>query len=435
MPLYLKIGFAAAFVLVTEPLVAQRLMPAQPETVGMSSERLERLTESLQDYVDDNRLAGAVALVVRRGKIAYLEAVGFRDKEMDAPMFTDTIFRIASQTKALVSVGVMMLQEEGELLITDSVGKYLPEFMHTTVAEPNDRESYSVVAANRPITIQDLLTHTAGISYGSGPASREWEEAAITGWYFANRSESVREVMNRLAKLPFDAHPGEQWVYGYNTDILGVLIEQISGQTLADFLNERLFQPLQLHDSHFFLPPEKVERLATVYSSTDDGSVDRAPDPGHKAAIPNYGYGCVECANQGSYINGPRKSFSGGAGLLSTATDYAIFLQMLLNGGDLQGKRILTRKTVELMTVDHTGDIPYQPGQGFGLGFSILEDPAATGLPSSVGEYGWGGAYHSTYWVDPVEELVVVYMTQLIPAIDIDDHGKLRTLIYQSIID
>ena len=435
MPLYLKIAFAAAFVLITEPLVAQRLLPAQPETVGMSSERLERLTESLQDYVDDNRLAGAVALVVRRGKIAYLEAVGFRDKETDAPMLTDTIFRIASQTKALVSVGVMMLQEEGELLITDSVGKYLPEFMDTTVAEPNDRESYSVVAANRPITIQDLLTHTAGISYGSGPASREWEEAAITGWYFANRSESVSEVMNRLAKLPFDAHPGEQWIYGYNTDILGVLIEQISGQTLADFLNKRLFQPLQLQDSHFFLPPEKVDRLATVYSSTGDGSVDRAPNPGHKAAIPNYGYRCVECANQGSYINGPRKSFSGGAGLLSTATDYATFLQMLLNGGALQGKRILTRKTVELMTVDHTGDIAYQPGQGFGLGFSIMQDPAATGLPSSVGEYGWGGAYHSTYWVDPVEELVVVYMTQLIPAIDIDDHGKLRTLIYQSIID
>ena len=350
-------------------------------------------------------------------------------------MLTDTIFRIASQTKALVSVGVMILQEEGELLITDSVGKYLPEFMHTTVAEPNDRESYSVVAANRPITIQDLLTHTAGISYGSGPASREWEEAAITGWYFANRSESVSEVMNRLAKLPFDAHPGEQWIYGYNTDILGVLIEQISGQTLADFLNKRLFQPLQLQDSHFFLPPEKVDRLATVYSSIGDGSVDRAPNPGHKAAIPNYGYRCVECANQGSYINGPRKSFSGGAGLLSTASDYATFLQMLLNGGALQGKRILTRKTVELMTVDHTGDIAYQPGQGFGLGFSIMQDPAATGLPSSVGEYGWGGAYHSTYWVDPVEELVVVYMTQLIPAIDIDDHGKLRTLIYQSIID
>jgi CubicO group peptidase (beta-lactamase class C family) len=410
-------------------------MPAQPETVGMSSERLERLTESLQDYVDDNRLAGAVALVVRRGKIAYLEAVGFRDKETDAPMLTDTIFRIASQTKALVSVGVMILQEEGELLITDSVGKYLPEFMDTTVAEPNDRESYSVVAANRPITIQDLLTHTAGISYGSGPASKEWEDAAITGWYFANRSESVSEVMNRLAKLPFDAHPGEQWIYGYNTDILGALIEQISGQTLADFLNARLFQPLQLQDSHFFLPPEKVDRLATVYSSTDDGSVDRAPDPGHKAAIPNYGYRCVECANQGSYINGPRKSFSGGAGLLSTATDYATFLQMLLNGGALQGKRILTRKTVELMTVDHTGDIAYQPGQGFGLGFSIIQDPAATGLPSSVGEYGWGGAYHSTYWVDPAEELIVVYMTQLIPAIDIDDHGKLRTLIYQSIID
>ena len=411
-----------AFVLVAQPLFAQGLAKAAPESVGMSSEKLERVTEALQGYVDDGRMAGAVAIVVRRGKIAYLEAVGQRDKESSSPMATDAIFRIASQTKALVSVGVMMLQEDGKLLITDPVGKYLPAFMETTVAQPNGRGGYDVVAASRPITIRDLLTHTAGISYGSGPAGEKWDDAGITGWYFANRDETAGAVMTRLARLPLDAHPGERWIYGYNTDILGAMIEQVSGQTLGAFLNERLLGPLGLDDTHFFLPQSKVDRLATVYSSTDNGGIERAPDPGHMVG-------------QGAYVNGPRKSFSGGAGLLSTATDYATFLQMMLNGGELDGTRVLSRTTVNSMIVSHTGDLTFRPGQGFGLGFSVVQDPAALGLPASMGEFGWGGAYHSTYWVDPVEEMVVVYLTQLIPARNIDDHGKLRALIHQAIID
>ena len=365
-----------AILLVAETLFAQGLTVAKPEAVGMSSERLARLTEALQDYVDDGRLSGAVAIVSRRGHIAYLEAVGHRDKEAASPMATDTIFRIASQTKALVSVGVLMLQEEGVLLITDPVGKYLPEFMATTVAQPNGRGGYDVVAAKRPITIRDLLTHTAGISYGSGPAADRWEEASITGWYFAHRDEPAGDVMARLAKLPLDAHPGERWIYGYNTDILGAMIEKITDQTLGAFLSERLLGPLGLDDTHFFLPPAKTDRLAAVYSSTEDGRIERAPDPGHMVG-------------QGAYVAGPRKSFSGGAGLLSTATDYATFLQMMLNGGELDGTRVLTRRTVDLMTVDHTGDIEFRNGQGFGLGFSIVTDPGASGLPSSVGEYGW----------------------------------------------
>ena len=411
-----------ALVLVAQPLFAQGLAKAAPESVGMSSEKLERVTEALQGYVDDGRMAGAVAIVARRGKIAYLEAVGQRDKESSSPMATDAIFRIASQTKALVSVGVMMLQEDGKLLITDPVGKYLPAFMETTVAQPNGRGGYDVVAASRPITIRDLLTHTAGISYGSGPAGEKWDDAGIAGWYFANRDETAGAVMTRLARLPLDAHPGERWIYGYNTDILGAMIEKISGQTLGAFLNERLLGPLGLDDTHFFLPQSKVDRLATVYSSTDNGGIERAPDPGHMVG-------------QGAYVNGPRKSFSGGAGLLSTATDYATFLQMMLNGGELDGTRVLSRTTVNSMIVSHTGDLTFRPGQGFGLGFSVVQDPAALGLPASMGEFGWGGAYHSTYWVDPVEEMVVVYLTQLIPARNIDDHGKLRALIHQAIID
>ena len=403
------------------PAIAQDLPHATPEEVGMSSARLERLSDALQAYVDNGELAGATAIVVRRGKVAYLKAFGARDREARSPMTTDAIFRIASQTKAPISVGVMMLQEEGKLLITDWVGKYLPEFMQTTVGVPDEDFGYAVVPANRPIIIRDLLTHTAGISYGNGLAGERWEEAGITGWYFANRDEPVGATVARIAMLPMNAQPGTQWVYGYNTDILGALIEKVSGQPLDVFMREHILDPLGMNDTHFYLPTSDRDRLATVYSATN-GGLERAPDPG-------------QMVGQGAYVDGPRQSFSGGAGFLSTVSDYARFLQMMLNGGELEGVRILTPKTVELMTTDHLRGIPFRTGQGFGLGFSIVTDLGARGIPGSVGEYGWGGAYHSTYWVDPEEELVVVYLTNLIPAGGIDDHGKLRALIYQAIMD
>ncbi|MDP7691514.1 MAG: serine hydrolase domain-containing protein, partial [Vicinamibacterales bacterium] len=383
--------------------------------------RLERLTEAMQAYVDDGRLAGAVILVARRGRVAYLRSFGQRDIESRSPMADDAIFRIASQTKAIVSTGVMLLQEEGKLLISDPVGRYLPQFARTQVAVARDGAGYDVVDARGPITIRQLLTHTSGVSYGSGPASDRWESAGIQGWYFADREEPVGDTIARLAALPFDAHPGEQWIYGYNTDILGALIEAVSDQPLDEFIQTRILEPLGMEDTHFYLPLDKRDRLATVYSATNDG-LDRAPNPGHMVG-------------QGAYVDGPRTSFSGGAGLLSTATDYARFLQMTLNGGELEGTRLLGRKTVELMTTNHLTDQPFRAGQGFGLGFSIVEDVGARGLPGSKGEYGWGGAYHSTYWVDPTEELVVVYLTQLIPAGGLDDQGKIRALIYQAIED
>ena len=404
------------------PVPAQVLSKVSPEQVGFSPQRLQRLTVVFQAYVADGKSAGSVALVARRGKIAYLHAFGQRDREANSPMPEDAIFRIASQTKALVSVGVMILQEQGKLLIGDAVGKYLPEFQKTTVAVPKKGGGYDVVDAKRPITIRHLLTHTAGIGYGEGVARDRWQAAKIQGWYFADRDEPVGATVSRMASLPFDAQPGERWVYGYSTDILGTLIERVSGETLADFLAAQLFGPLGMNDTQFYLPPSKVARLAVVYSATESGKLERAPDPGT-------GVG------QGAYVKGPRKSFSGGAGILSTATDYARFLQMMLNGGELDGKRILSRKTVELMTVDHLVNKQVEEGVGFGLGFSVLKDLGARGVPGSVGEFGWGGAYHSSYWVDPTKELVVVYFTQLLPARDLDDHDKLRTLIYQAIMD
>jgi CubicO group peptidase (beta-lactamase class C family) len=409
------------YALVAVPVAAQELPRARPEEVGMSSARLERLTGTFQRYVDDQRLAGAVVLVARQGKVIYVKTFGARDRESNAPMREDAIFRIASQTKALVSVATMMLQEEGALLIGDAVGKYLPEFQKTTVAVPRAGGSYDVVEARRQITIRDLLTHTAGIGYGSGPARDRWAQAGIQGWYFADRAEPIAATVARLAALPFDAQPGERWVYGYATDILGAVVEKVSGLPLDQFLRTRITEPLRMKDTHFYLPPEKRSRLATVYS-LGNGGLTRAPASG----------GMV---SQGQYVDGQRKSFSGGAGLLSTATDYARFLQMMLNGGELDGVRILSPKTVELMTVNHVGDRYTAPGVGFGLGFSVLNDLGARGQPGSFGEFGWGGAYHSTYWVDPHEQLVVVYFTQLIPAGGLDDHGKLRALVYQALVN
>ena len=404
------------------PLLAQELPRAAPHEVGMSSARLERLTDVLDGYAQAGQLPGSVAMILRRGKVAYARAVGRRDLETSDPMEEDAIFRIASQTKALVSVGIMILQEEGRLLISDPVSDYIPSFARTTVAVARGGSGYDVVEADRPITLRDLLTHTAGIAYGSGPGGDRWAEAGITGWYFGHREEPIRATVDRMPSLPFQAQPGEAFVYGYNTDILGAVIEEVSGRSLDEFLRERILEPLEMQDTHFYLPPEKRDRLATVYSLRAGEALERAPDGAGMQA-------------QGQYVDGPRASYSGGAGLVSTARDYARFLQMLLNDGELNGVRILSPTTVSLMTRNHAGALYAAPGMGFGLGFAVRLDVGAAGQPGSEGDFRWGGAYHSTYWVDPAEELVVVYLTQVIPAQGLDDHDHLRALVYAAIVD
>ncbi len=404
---------------VTAP--AQSLQPAAPESVGLSTERLQRLSNALQKYVYDGQVAGSVTLVARRGSVAYFQAFGERDREAKEPMRTDAIFRIASQSKAIVSVAAMTLVEEGKLLLTDPLGKYLPELMATKVAVARDGGMYDVVDAARPITVRDLLTHTSGFGYGNGVGGELWAAAGQTGYYFADRDEPIRDSVRRIAGLPAHAQPGTQWIYGYSTDILGALVEVVARKPLDQALRERVLEPLGMRDTEFYLSSGKNNRLAAVYSIVD-GKLERAPTPGN-------------AVGQGHYSEGPRKNFSGGAGLLSTATDYARFLQMMLNGGELDGRRILSRKTVELMTTSHLGEIPYNAGQGFGLGFYVVEDVGERGSPGSVGEFGWGGAYHTTYWVDPREELVVVHLTQLVPAGAVDDQAKVRALVYQAIVD
>jgi CubicO group peptidase (beta-lactamase class C family) len=411
-------------VLLSSTLYAQDLPVGKPEELGFSTERLQRLTNVFQAYATDKKMAGSVVLVMRHGKVAYFNSFGKRDIESNAAMTNDAIFRIASQTKALVSVGIMILQEEGKLLITDPVGNYIPEFSETTVAQPREGGGYDVIKAKRKITLRDLLTHTAGIGYGYGLAADKWKEAGIQGWYFADRNEPIAATIARMGKLPMDEQPGEKYVYGYNTDILGVVIEKVSGKSLDEFITTRILTPLGMKDTHFYLPQNKTGRLATVYAANADKPLERSPDAG-------------TMTSQGQYVNGPRKSFSGGAGLLSTAADYAKFLQMMLNKGTLNGVRILAPSTVELMTVSHLGKVDYSwsAGMGFGLGFSVSENLGDRGVPGSVGEFGWGGAYGSTYWVDPKEDMVVVYFKQLIPTNGLDDQNKLRTLIYQAIVN
>lgn len=416
-----------ALALAAVPLHAQALpKAASPEAVGLSSERLARLTRVMKDAVDARQVAGTVTLVVRNGQVAYLEAAGQRDREAGAAMAPDTIFRIASMTKAVVSVGIMMLVEEGRLSISDPVSKVIPGFAQTTVlGTVNGR--VAVVPANRQITIRDLLTHTAGISYGGGALEPWYSRAGFTQWYFADRAEPMTKWIDTLATLPFEAQPGERWVYGYNTDILGNVIERVSGQTLAAFIGEHIATPLKMVDTAFFLPPEKTSRLAAVYAVGADGTIVRAEEG--KPAVSTLPH-----SGQGAYVSGPRVAFSGGAGLLSTAHDYARFMQMLLNGGELEGVRLLSPTTVKLMTSNHVGTLYQNGALGWGLGFEVVEQAGRAPRYGAAGEFSWSGAYHTTYWADPAEQLVVVFMSQLLPAGPTNLTTRVRTLVNQAII-
>jgi CubicO group peptidase (beta-lactamase class C family) len=401
------------------PVVGARIRPEA------DAERFERLSDQLDAYVSDGRLPGGVAMVTQHGRVIYADAFGWRDIDEQEAMTEDTIFRIASQTKAVVTVAALILQEEGKLLIQDPVSRYLPEWGDVKVAVAKEGGGYDLAPLTRPITIRDLMTHTSGIGYGSNfgaptPGSEQWREAGFLDWYFAEKDAPIRELVAEMAELPMPAQPGERWIYGYNIDILGAIVEEASGMPLDQFLKDRIFDPLGMTDTYFYLPPEKAERLATVYSAGPDGLTEAPPTGGS--------------VSQGAYVEGPRKAFSGGAGLLSTAHDYSRFLQMLLNDGELDGARILSRKTIELMTADNLPPgVTFGPGQGMGLGVSVVEDVGVRGQVGSVGEFGWGGAYHSTYWVDPEEDLTVVYFTQTLPAGNVDDFAKLRTQIYQAI--
>jgi CubicO group peptidase (beta-lactamase class C family) len=391
---------------------------------GFSPERLARIDTVFRGMVDRGEVAGAVALVLQEGRPVYQRAFGYSDREAGRAMTTDAIFRIASQTKAITSVAVMMLAEEGRLSLSDPVSRFIPAYRATSVAVVLEG-AVEVVPARRQITIRDLLTHSAGISYGNDPSIADRYEAAGFGraagfgWYTADKSEPICESMERLASLPFVAQPGERFVYGYATDILGCVVEKASGVPLDRFIRERITGPLGMRDTGFYLDPAEAGRLATVYAVGADGRVARAPE-GQRG--------------QGDYLEGPRRSFAGGAGLLSTAADYSRFLQMLLNEGELDGVRILAPSTVRLMTSDQLGPLFSTQGEGFGLGFRTLERPGGNGRVESVGTFGWGGAYGTAYWVDPVERLVILFLLQELPNTSAVAQ-RFPMLVYQALVD
>jgi CubicO group peptidase (beta-lactamase class C family) len=407
-----------ALVLSTLALGAQH-----PAAARIDATRLARLDGLLQQYVDENRIGGAVAVVLHNGKVVYDKAFGWRDKEAGVRMTTDSMFRIASQTKAITSTAVLMLVEEGRIGLLDPVSRFIPPFATTTVAAPRPGGGVDIVPAKRPITITDLLTHTAGISYGTSPdvaslyEAKQLGPAAGMGWYTADKTEPVCDTMERLATLPFVSQPGEAWVYGYNTDILGCVVERASGVPLDEFFRTRIFVPLGMTDTQFFVPADKKNRLVVVYSSGPDGTIVRAPEGSR---------------GQGHYADGPRKNFAGGAGLVSTARDYTRFLEMIRNGGAVGDVRLLSPRTVALMTHNRSGLLHLGPQLGFGLGFETTEMVGGNGL-DPVGSYGWGGAYGSMYRVDPTAGLVISLMINQLP-LNADIRTKFPTVVHQAVV-
>lgn len=399
----------------------------KPEEVGMSSERLARIHTAMQRYVDKGLVPGVVSLVARKGKVVYLDAVGQRDVENKAPMTTDTIFRIASMTKPIASVALMMLYEEGHFLLNDPIAKFLPEFANMKVAQiaPNDERvgaPYKLVPAARPITFKHVLTHTAGFANSyRGITQTEFAKTFQQG---RKPTDTIGDAVKRLATLPLNFHPGDAWEYGNATDVVGRLVEVISGKTLDEFLQQRIFTPLKMKDTHFYLPQSKLNRFAAVYQPDEKN--------GNKIKL-------LEAPTAESrYVKEPHVYFSGAGGLASTAAEYVRFHQMMLNGGELDGARILGRKTVELMTVNHIGNLPVWltgPGYGFGLGYRVLTDLGQAGVASSVGEYGWGGAFCTYFWVDPKEEMIGIMMTQVIPYTHINIRQDFQVLANQAIVD
>lgn len=405
--------FLAAVALACAALTQAAAAPPEPALVaGFSTERLHRLDAAIDEQIRQQQLAGAVMVVARDGRPVVFKAYGQRDIENGKPMRTDTIFRIASMTKALTTVAAMMLYEEGRFLLKEPVSRYLPAFANLRVAVAGG----GTEKLRRPLTIHDLLTHTAGMSYGAGPASADYAKAGLTDWYLVGNDETLAQWADRFAALPLQGQPGEAFTYGFATDVLGRLVEVVSGQPLDRFIKERITGPLRMPDTSFFLPADKVDRLANVYG------------------LENGRLKLMETPSRSDFVDGPRKLLSGGAGMLSTAGDYTRFLQMLLNKGELDGVRLLAPKTVELMTADHLGNRSGGDADGFGLGFWVNVRMGGFRELGSEGAFGWGSAYFPQYTVDPKERLVILFMTQLRPAGNSTLHLRVRNLAYQALL-
>ena len=408
------------------------LKSVNSETEGLSSERLNKLSEQIDQWIKEEQLNGATAIILRNGKIIYQKAFGFANKQQNVPMKNDNIFRIASMTKPIISVAAMMLYEEGKFLLTDPVSKFIPEFKNPVVLDKYNAAdtTYTTVPAKREITMRDILSHTSGIAYaqiGSATSNAIYYKNRINGGIGTPYS-TLKDVIPRLAKLPLFIQPGEDFMYGLNTDVLGYLIEVISGMPLDKYLQQKIFDPLGMKDTYFFLPKEKQARLVALYTQQGNQTKLRIQD----SLISLNGTFSRDFPKtpNGTY-------FSGGAGLASTAYDYALFGQMLLNGGELNGKRILSPGTIQIMASNQIGDHlmwgDTNKTRRFGLGFGILTDYAERTLMIPAGSYGWDGMFASHFWVDPKNKMVVVFMRNIWPTDHWDYGDRIKPLIYQAL--
>jgi CubicO group peptidase (beta-lactamase class C family) len=399
---------------------------ASPSELGLSAERLQRIDRVMQAHVDEGNIAGAIGLVARHGKVAYQATWGHADREEKKAMTVDHLFRMYSMTKAVTGVAVMMLHEEQGWPLSTPAKRWIPELgdlqvTHNDIDPDTGMPRHRLVPARRDITIRDLLTHTSGISYaGPRDAAGKFYYQEISGR--GGDDFSIGDLARGLGSAPLHSHPGEVWQYGLSQDVLAALVEVMSGQTYDVYLEERIFGPLGMKDTAHWVPESKHSRLAVLYTPAEGGGVERSEAP-----------------PQDSYKAKPAM-LGGGSGLVSSVGDYLRFCQMLLNGGELEGTRLLSRKTVELMSSDHIGDLPrvgnlIGPNDGFGLTFRVIREPGLSGALGSAGEYSWGGAAGTRFWIDPEEDLIGLFMIQILPHTNLLYGTEFKNLVYQSIVD
>jgi CubicO group peptidase (beta-lactamase class C family) len=417
-----KLPFLLFFSWLANLAIAEEVKTVSPESVGLSTPRLEKISSFIQGHIDEKKMAGAVVLVARKGKIAYLESFGQADT--GKPMTKDTLFRICSMTKPVVTIAILQLYEEGKLLLSDPVAKYIPEFSHAKVIEmlpTGSHPAFRLVPAKRDITVKDLLTHTAGMPY---PFAAEWypqdrllrqmhdlyEEAGISSGMYETEG-TISDMVKRLARLPIASQPGAAFTYGMAADVSGYLVEVVSGQKLDAYITEHIFKPLKMNDSFFFVPESKQGRLAAVWKSDWQGTLEKVSPGPHQEG--NYRYSPT------FQTHGPKTFLSGGVGMVTSPYDYFRFAQMLLNKGELDGVRLVSRKTVELMTTNQIGKLSemtlHDEGWKFGLGLGIQADREHNVDAGSVGTFEWAGLYSTRFSVDPKEEKITIFLSQTHP--------------------
>ena len=423
---HLIVLVAALIVVVPSAWATDALQTAKPEQVGLSSERLARIDQVMDRHVDEGHFSGAIGMVVRRGKIGYFKTWGHMDKESGIKMPDDAIFRMYSMTKAVTGVAAMILYEHGHFALTDPISNYLPEFKKMRVAIDETgpvagRRTTYTVPADRQITVRDLFMHTAGLSYQGARAPDGELYFAKTG---VREASTLEEMVKRIAKAPLVQQPGTTWQYGFSTDVLARYVEAVSGMPIDEFFSKNIFEPLGMRDTDYQVPESKWDRLTALYTLNDGKrTVTRST-----------------AAAQDSYKQ-PTTMLGGGSGLVSTTMDYARFCQMLANDGELSGIRILSRKSVELMRADHMPiDMPRAGGTslrgwGFGLTFAVSRGSGQTGAIGSKGEYRWGGAAGTRFWIDPKEEMVTIFMVQILPYSGLTYGRQFKRLAYQAIVD